>query len=79
MPLKKIRQEHEKRKRMVKIEVLFFCFIFEWLLILFSGLIILFFFFVHILVFYIFAGGETLQYWNNLFGKQRELKMANRF
>lgn len=24
MPLKKIRQEHEKRKRMVKIEVLFF-------------------------------------------------------
>lgn len=38
-----------------------------------------FFFFVHILVFYIFAGGETLQYWNNLFVKQRELKMAKRF
>lgn len=25
---------------------------------------------------YMFAGGETLQYWNNLFVKQRELKFA---
>lgn len=25
---------------------------------------------------YIFAGGETLRYWNNLFVKQRELKFA---
>lgn len=25
---------------------------------------------------YMFAGGETLQYWNNLFVKQREHKFA---